>query len=75
MAYYLYNKVIPEYNEKYVYYDPDEKSGFLNIIGAGIVYPDKHYGYKKTRDCHTRIHRKRRGTPRERGKGLRRESG
>lgn len=52
MAYYLYNKVIPEYNEKYVYYDPDEKSGFLNIIGAGIVYPDKHYGYKKTRDCH-----------------------
>ena len=52
MAYYVYNKVIPEYNEKYVFFDPIIKNELLQIIGAGIVYPDKNYGYKKVRDCH-----------------------
>ncbi len=42
----------PRHNEKYLYYKPKIKNRFLHIIGAGIVYSDKDYGFNKIRDCY-----------------------
>lgn len=52
MPYFINKKIIPHYNEKYIYYAPDITNDFLHVVGAGIVYPDRHYGFEKVRDCH-----------------------
>ncbi len=52
MSYFVNRKIVPKYNEKYIYYAPNPTNDFLHVVGAGIVYPDKRYGFDKVRDCH-----------------------
>lgn len=51
MAYYIGDKILPQYNEKYVFVSNDYSEDFLHIIGAGIVYPDKKYSFTRVLDC------------------------